>query len=394
MLFVGSTAFTNEVVTPLHISPAADVSKEQDATGSFVRMADTVRVFVDLGLPALASAAEGHDVVHYVFCDSALPSDLQEELRNATARHSFTTFVTLENFDEPYELDQERPDRIGLRHAVSARFWLHPSDIVSQNFFDTISRYSTPEYSGLDLVLPLEPQGWLTENRCLFLSPNEPISDGPHVIQLRSSKRDAIRTLAPLHQKSELVARRPNIVDGSAAGRLRLSPGRTVALWREPSQAEFPWRDTSHEQRTIIRDAFSMLAEDVVFDRQFELHFEGLNQDVWVAKFPLATRGFTLDLRLRSQLSSMNGVYVSYELIDNDGQPISPETDIEGIGRSANPEIGHCFTSDTEEGDFRILRHVRTPSGVFCKGLKLTKKTGGELVIDTASISFKLKEKD
>lgn len=377
MEFIGSTAFTLSDITSMDPSSGVPAPTEEVLTKTHERAAQMVSTFLSSSLPQLLKAAEGHTVQHVVFWHSGLPEDLRDELRSELSGFSDFSFMECDSLIDAVPTASSDFSRSihSPETSIFARYWLKPNDVVSLEFFNTIAKYGSAEYAGMNLQLFGALDGHVINSGITVIRPQRAAGTQTELVEIRECPAQGLTAILPLPAPQKSKSNVPTIVDGSNLTKLTLHPGRTVGLWREPNQERDLDGGMEPAEQDAVRENFPITGDLICFSTSARLEPFTVSERVVQADFPSPVRGFTLDISLSADEGVKNGhFYVSYQLSDYNGVPIPPDTELAGIGRVGNPEIAHCFVPEVAAGESRTIKHIRPPAGVLCSGVQFIRR--------------------
>ena len=336
------------------------------------------RVFTELTVPALADAAEKHEVWHIVSYSESLPEKYAEKLR-----------CTAEEF--PFLILQELPDGVSdwgpseqiikekLRSGIFGRYRLDDDDLLSKHYFDAVTRFVKPEYVGMVVSLPRGIEAIYSKGHYFnFRDAHVPMNSMGMLYVSELTQEGAIRApRAGAHDKADRLA--PVIMDASQIAYLRTNhDGQDNMLRHQAGMVterlvsnidKFP----AVPSVELVRENFPAIASKILNDDRvakrnwahpvedgIQISFDGDSSGVTVAISGEAPEGIR-----------QNPLALSLDLESPRGRSVSVSSKLKGLATSADPTIGQFVYFDVKPGKFAVSASAFLPDGVRIRSAKI-----------------------
>lgn len=336
------------------------------------------KIFTQLTVPALADAAEKHDVWHIVSYSESLPEKYVESLKR-----------TAEKF--PFLVLQELPDGVGdwgpseriikerMAPGVFGRYRLDDDDVLSKHYFDVVERFVKPEYLGMVVSLPRGIEAIYSSGHYFnFREAHVPMNSMGMLYVSELDEAGKIRApRAGAHDKADRLA--PVVMDAREIGYLRTNHGGQDNLLRHQAAVvsnrlvsnmdKFPALPTTD----LIRDNFPSIAQTVLNDTNVtEKRGEWQVEDGIKIAIDGASSGITVTLSGDAPRSiRKNPLALSLELESPRGRSIRSGANLKGLATSSNPGIGQFVYFDIKPGPFSASVSVFLADGVQIRAAKV-----------------------
>ncbi|WP_286360937.1 glycosyltransferase [Corynebacterium afermentans] len=336
------------------------------------------KIFNELTVPALADAAENHDVWHIVSYSESLPEKYVESLER-----------TAEKF--PFIVLQELPDGVAdwgrseaiikqkLGSGVFGRYRLDDDDVLSKHYFDVVERFVGPEYVGMVVSLPLGVEALYSNGHFFnFREAHVPMNSMGMLYVSELHQNGTIRSpRAHAHDKADRFA--PVIMDASGIGYLRTNHGGQDNMLRHRTELvsdrlvtnmdKFP----ALQSTDLVRESFPAIASIVLNDADAATFAWGrtVGNGLHVS-FDEATRGLTVTVSGEApQEIRKHPLALSLELETPSGRKLASRARLKGLATSANPAIGQFVYFDIKPGRFTASASAFLADGIKIKSAKL-----------------------
>ncbi|WP_083319810.1 glycosyltransferase [Corynebacterium sp. HMSC074A01] len=349
-------------------------------------------IFTNLTAPALASAAEGHNVVHFVTYSESLPEKYQTSLERTARRYPILKLLKLpDGASGAGEIDAYIQANVS---GVYGRYRLDDDDVLAKQYFTAMARYVNERFVGTAVSLPLGIEAVMDGGQYFnFREAHMPMNSMGllYVCQVGDDKK-IIAPIAGPHDKSDRYA--PVILDARQIGYLRSNHEGQDNLLRHRQENMLPLllanmdRFPAVSSPQVIRENFpavsdiilgdsstSTFAVDKSLDNGWEFALEGGASGVTVILEGEAADG------LRA-----HPVALSLELTRRLGR-VAKASSVIGVATSPNSAIGHFKYFDIKPGRFRAMASVYLADGVTVRKARVVPLVEEARDISVASVS-------
>lgn len=381
MFFIGQTRFS--LFVPDSASWRLSLSHRDKALSSYrTKLYDENRLkvredtFINHSLPNIAVAAEKYDITHVVSYSSSLPVAYKESLARAADKYSFLL------------LDEQPDGKIGRSLGEIAKqkaeigecfgiYRLDDDDVLATNFFHRMTKYISPNYSGMVVSFPLGIEAVLIEGQVFGLkSAHFPMNSMglmsvcsiDELGGIRAPKNGAHnkvdRENAVILDSREFAYFRFNHVNQDNA--LRGSDGASLASIRKMMN-----RYPDFEDYEVLEELFPTIPAILGTEEKVEIlprpHKVLLPFTIRLDA-PLSTTTIEIEHQFGED-SQARQALVSLEIVDRDGQPINTKHDLSGIGKSQKEAIGYYKYLNSSAGNEFTKFDISLPDGLYLKSL-------------------------
>lgn len=336
------------------------------------------RVFNELTVPALADAAEGHQVWHIVSYSESLPVKYKESLRATADRFPFLLLQELPDGVADWGASEELiKEKVGS--GIFGRYRLDDDDVLSRHYFRLMQRFVKPEFVGMVASLPRGLEAIYDNGHYFnFREAHVPMNSmGMLYISELTDKGRIVGPQAGAHDKADRLA--PVIMDASEIGYLRTNHlGQDNMLRHESAFVSSRLVSNMNKYPALkstesVRDNFPAIAALVLND-------EVATEHPWNAEighgieisFSEATAGLTVTISGKApEQIRRNPLAMALDLESPAGRSLSRQARLIGLGTSANPAVGQFVYFDVAPGHFNATASVFLADGVKVKSARI-----------------------
>lgn len=336
------------------------------------------KIFNELTVPALADAAEDHDVWHIVSYSESLPEKYVESLKRTAEKFQF---IVLQELPDGVS-DWGRSEAIikqKLGSGVFGRYRLDDDDVLSRHYFDVVERFVGPDYVGMVVSLPLGVEALYSNGHFFnFREAHVPMNSMGMLYVSELHQNGTIRSpRAHAHDKADRFA--PVIMDASKIGYLRTNHGGQDNMLRHRAEL-VPDRLVTNMDKfpalsntDLVRENFPAIASNVLNDDDAMTVSWGQKVgDGLRISFDGNTCGITVTISGEApQAIRRHPLALSMELEAPSGRKLTSRARLKGLATSANPAIGQFVYFDIEPGRFTASASTFLADGVTIKSAKV-----------------------
>lgn len=350
-------------------------------------------IFTHLTAPALASAAEGHNVVHFVTYSESLPEKYQTSLERTARRFPVLKLLKLpEGASGAAEIDAYIKANIS---GVYGRYRLDDDDVLAKQYFTAMARFVNERFVGTAVSLPLGIEAVMDSGKYFnFREAHVPMNSMGlmYVCQVGEDEK-LIAPLAGPHDKSDRYA--PVILDSRQVGYLRTNHEGQDNLLRHKQENMLPLLLANMDKfpavssPELIQENFPAISDiilgtsprftcavDKPLGTGLEITLEGGSSGVTIILEGEAPNG------LRA-----HPVALSLELTRGLGSRVAKTTTVIGVATSPNSAIGQFKYFDIKPGKFRSMASVYLADGVTVRKARVVPLVKEARDIGVASVS-------
>lgn len=350
-------------------------------------------VFTNLTAPALASAADGYNVVHFVTFSESLPEKYKMSLRRTAQR-----FPVLKLLELPDGISGGAQIDSYIRKNVSGvfgKYRLDDDDVLGQNYFTAMARYVNERFVGTAVSLPLGIEAvWDGKGYFNFREAHVPMNS-MGLLYVCEHKGDGtiISPRTGAHDKSDRYA--PVILDARQIGYLRTNHSGQDNLLRHKGTSVFPVLLHNMDKfpalatPEVIEESFPavsslILGKDSTFKRSFDAQLKNGIQ----IQLEDGSSGITVLVEgTAPENLEQNSVVLAMDILNNNGRRVSKLVSVIGVGASPNHAIGHFRYFNIKPGSFRAMASVYLPDGMVVLKARILPLTSVAKGIVVASVS-------
>lgn len=338
------------------------------------------KMFLEVSLPILARAAEGHFVRHVVSYSSNLPSEYKDDLLGASQTYEFLILNELspgESADQWFEI-------VGATvpvGAVFATYRLDDDDLVSKHYFDRLAPYVRDAFVGMILSLGRGVTAvWDGE---LFYRPSvihKPlIAIGLAEVCKKLDNNKFEKPVKSGHSHMQADSGNPVVLDSRDLSFFWARSSSQDTLYRQDARLKRIAESNSELELAgleKIQDEFPALATMVRYPDALRL-LDGLRRvdEPVTFSLPKVKRAFAVEVAYRAEPGVGAESFVfSFDFRDVAGAPVAPSARVRGISRSNDPEVGFYKPARFAQGDRSLRFSVTLPDGIVCAGLRVVKR--------------------
>lgn len=336
------------------------------------------RIFKELTVPALAEAAEHHQVWHIVSYSESLPEKYKKSLQDTAERY-------------PFLLLQELPDGVSdwgrsealikekVGEGVFGRYRLDDDDVLSRHYFELVSRFVKPEYVGMVVSLPRGIEAIYENGHYFnFREAHVPMNSMGMLYVSRVTEQGAIiGPHAGAHDKADRLA--PVILDAREIAYLRTNHLGQDNMLRHES-AFVAGRLISNMDKYpalrstgLVRENFPNIAGLLLNDKNSVVHEwnDPLGNGIQL-EFDRATSGLTVTISGEApKITRRNPIALTLDLEGPSGGGLKASANIKGIATSHNPAIGQFIYFDVNAGKFEVSASAFLADGVRIRSARI-----------------------
>lgn len=336
------------------------------------------KVFTELTVPALADAAEKHDVWHIVSYSDSLPEKYVESLQRTAERFPFLVLQELPDGTGDWG-PSERIIREKMGSGVFGRYRLDDDDVLSKHYFDVVERFVKPEFVGMVVSLPRGIEAIYSNGHYFnFREAHVPMNSMGMLYVSELGAGGAIRApRAGAHDKADRLA--PVIMDASKIGYLRTNHGGQDNMLRHQAEMvsdrlvsnmdKFPALPSTD----LIRESFPSIAAKVLSDdNTVERRGPWQLEDGIQISINGSSSGITVSLSGEAPEGiRKHPLALSLELESPRGRGIRSAANLQGLATSINPGIGQFVYFDIKPGSFVASASAFLADGVRIRSAKV-----------------------
>ena len=383
MFFIGRTRYSLFVPNSAswRLSQAEDDQRAEEYQETLYnedRLKVREDIFLNHTLPNLALAAEGFDVTHVVSYSESLPERFKEPLRRAAETYPFLL------------LDEQADGKVGRSLKLLAKkkadvgevfglYRLDDDDVLATNYFSRMKRFMRPNFAGMVVSFPLGV---------------EAILDGAMVSNLKTAhfpmNSMGLMHICQLGKNSQVVgprggqhnkADRDNavVIDSREIGYfrfnhvgqdnvLRLSAGASlIALMKQME------RYPDFDDLKKLKELFPSIPQLLAAERNVELLASPARVRLPLT-VPINIPASSYRFKIRHEFpegARNRQALVTFEIVDEVGEPIGTDVKISGIPKSPRESIGFYRYLNSESGSTETTFEVALPKGFFLKSITL-----------------------
>lgn len=336
------------------------------------------KIFNELTVPALADAAENHDVWHIVSYSESLPEKYVESLKRTAEKFPFIVLQELPDGVSDWGRSEEIIKK-KLRSGIFGRYRLDDDDVLSTHYFDVVERFVRHEYVGMVVSLPLGVETLYSNGHFFnFREAHVPMNSMGMLYVSELRQDGTIRApRAHAHDKADRFA--PVIMDASKIGYLRTNHGGQDNMLRHRTELvsdrlvanmdKFPALSSTD----LVRENFPAIAPNLLNDNgAMTVSWGQRVGDGLRISFDGSTCGITVTISGEAPRAfRKHPLALSLELETPSGRKLTSRARLKGLATSANPAIGQFVYFDIESGQFTASASAFLSDGVKIKSAKV-----------------------
>ena len=337
------------------------------------------KIFTEFTVPALADAAEKHDVWHIVSYSESLPEKYVESLKRTADKFPFLVLQELADGVGDWGPSERIIKEKMASGGVFGRYRLDDDDVLSKHYFDLVERFVKPEYVGMVVSLPRGIEAIYSNGHYFnFREAHVPMNSMGMLYVSELSEQGTIRApRAGAHDKADRLA--PVIMDASEIGYLRTNHGGQDNLLRHQAEIVSDRLVTNMDKfpavpsTDLIRKNFPSVAPKVLSDEKVvEKHGTWLLGDGVQISIDGNSSGITVTLSGDAPKGiRKNPLALSLDLESPGGRGIRSGATLKGLATSINPGIGQFVYFDVKPGSFSASASAFLADGVRIRAAKI-----------------------
>ena len=336
------------------------------------------RVFTQLAVPALASAAESHEVCHIVSYSESLPEKYVNSLMRTAEQYPFIVLQELPDGVPDWGRSESIiKEKVGV--GVFGRYRLDDDDLLSKHYFDVMERFIKPEYVGMVVSLPRGIEAIYSGGHYYnFREAHVPMNSMGMLYVSELDKTGKIHApRAGAHDKADRLA--PVIMDASKIAYLRTNHSGQDNLLRHQSALVLTQLVSSMDKFPalssvdVVRENFPVIASAVLNDEgTVTKHWNGQVDNGIRIAVAGGTSGITVTISGEAPKSiRKNPIALSFTLESDSGKTLSPRAKVNGLATSENPRIGQFAYFDIKPGSFTASVSAYLGGGVKAREVRI-----------------------
>lgn len=350
-------------------------------------------VFTNLTVPALASAADGYNVVHFVTFSESLPEKYKMSLRRTAQQFPVLKLLELpDGISGGAQIDSYVRKNVS---GVFGKYRLDDDDVLGQKYFTAMARYVDERFVGTAVSLPLGIEAvWDGNGYFNFREAHVPMNS-MGLLYVCEHKGDGtiITPRTGAHDKSDRYA--PVILDARQIGYLRTNHSGQDNLLRHKGASVLPVLVHNMDKfpalatPDVIEESFPAVSSIILGkDSTVKRSIDGqLNNGIQI-QLESGSSGITVLMEgTAPEKLEQNSVVLAMDILANNGKRVSKLESVVGVGTSPNHAIGHFRYFDIEPGSFRAMVSVYLPDGMVVSKARILPLTNVAKEVVVTSVS-------